>query len=89
MLVELACSATLAIGYQPNLLSEILPELKPSKTSTDAKAFIRPQSNKQAVVFIACGGAKVGIEDVESYRQELGLLSSEAQLKDSHVKVEY
>jgi len=52
MLVELACSTTLAPAYEPSLMSLLLPSDGYLKT----------------VVFIVCGGFKVSLREIEEYR---------------------
>ncbi|KAJ2977326.1 hypothetical protein NUW54_g11433 [Trametes sanguinea] len=54
-LVELACSATIATAYKPELFRRLVPG--------------RTQPNEQAtVVFVVCGGFKVSLEDMEEHR---------------------
>lgn len=52
MLVELACSTTLAPLYSPTLVSHLFP---PSSTETDA------------LIFIVCGGFKVSNVEMAEY----------------------
>ncbi|KAF8633703.1 hypothetical protein AX17_004361 [Amanita inopinata Kibby_2008] len=59
MLVELACSTTLAPAYKPSLFNKLVP------------CHDQHQSKKRVVVFIVCGGFKVSMEDVVEFRDYL------------------
>ena len=52
MLVELACSTTLAPAYHPALFNKILG----------------PTDEERTVVFIVCGGFKISIAEAAEYR---------------------
>jgi L-serine/L-threonine ammonia-lyase len=55
ILVELACSTALAAAFKPALFDSLVP----SKDS----------SGKRTVVFIVCGGFKISLDDVTTYRE--------------------
>jgi L-serine/L-threonine ammonia-lyase len=55
MLVELACSTTLAPAYKPSLLSHLVSPLESSG------------NGKRNIVFIVCGGFKISQTDLVSY----------------------
>jgi L-serine/L-threonine ammonia-lyase len=55
MLVELACSVTLAPAYKPSLFEKLVP------TSSTAK--------EKMVVFIVCGGFKISEDEMGEYRE--------------------
>lgn len=57
MLVELACSTTLAPAYKPSLFNKLVP---PS-----------PLGAPKTVVFIVCGGFKISLKEMEEYREIL------------------
>lgn len=54
MLVELACSTTLAPAYHPTLFRRLLDFGDSSEKSG---------SYRQAVIFIVCGGVKISFEE--------------------------
>lgn len=56
-LVELACSTTLIPAYHPALLSKILGTKSGNGTPV--------------VVFVVCGGFKIGLETAAEYRQSV------------------
>ncbi|KAJ3219642.1 hypothetical protein HDU67_000130 [Dinochytrium kinnereticum] len=58
MLVEPACGASLALGYEPDLLKEALPEL--GRTSV--------------VVMVVCGGSGVTLQSIEQWDASLSML---------------
>ncbi len=53
MLVELACSTTLAPAYHPTLFDRMVP----------------PTSQARSVVFIVCGGFKVSISEASEFQR--------------------
>jgi len=55
VLVELACSTTLVPAYRRALFEKLVPAEDPNQTRT--------------VVFIVCGGFKVGLDDVVEYQK--------------------
>lgn len=54
MLVELACSATLAPAYKPSLFNHLVPS---------------PLGQEKNVVFVVCGGFKIDLEEMAEYRE--------------------
>jgi L-serine/L-threonine ammonia-lyase len=58
MLVELACSVTLAPAYKQSLLQHLVPSSSTAREKT--------------VVFIVCGGFKISLEELEEYREIVG-----------------
>ena len=54
ILVELACSTTLAPAYSPELFARLVP---PS-----------PSGARKNVVFVVCGGFKISLAELEDYR---------------------
>lgn len=60
MLVELACSTTLAPAYKPALFEKLVPVKQGSSVGS-----------KRTVVFVVCGGFKISLDDVAEYRKEL------------------
>jgi L-serine/L-threonine ammonia-lyase len=58
MLVELACSTTLAPAYKPALFNKLVPIKQASAAG-----------GKKTVVFIVCGGFKVSLDDAADYRR--------------------
>ena len=52
-LVELACAVTLAPAYKPTLFRKVVPQKDDAPT----------------VVFIVCGGFKISLEEMETYKQ--------------------
>ena len=60
LLVELACSTTLAAAYNRSLISNILR----------AAGVANPDGTlaEKNVVFIVCGGVKISLEDMVEYR---------------------
>ncbi|KAI0713220.1 tryptophan synthase beta subunit-like PLP-dependent enzyme [Earliella scabrosa] len=61
MLAELACAATLAPAYKPSLFRKVVPQ-------TDKPA---------TVIFVACGGFKVSMKDMEEYKQVVATSSAD------------
>ncbi|KAI0670919.1 tryptophan synthase beta subunit-like PLP-dependent enzyme [Trametes maxima] len=57
VLVELACAATLACAYNPNVLKKVVPEVTVGEDST--------------IVLIVCGGFKITLAEMEEYRRDL------------------
>jgi len=55
MLVELACSTTLAPAYNPSLFAHLF-----SSSSIE---------KDRVVVFIVCGGFKISLDEMEEYRR--------------------
>lgn len=53
MLVELSCSTTLTPAYNDKLFH----------------AVIEPKGQRKTVVFIVCGGFKIGLDSIAEYRQ--------------------
>ncbi|KAH7930875.1 tryptophan synthase beta subunit-like PLP-dependent enzyme [Leucogyrophana mollusca] len=76
-LIELACAATLAAGYNRELFSHILAAGKPWETSPTASAV--QQEKPKTVVFIVCGGIKVSFDDLGEHQE---LVQASAQLED-------
>ena len=57
VLVELACSATLAPAYAPEFFSKLLESRKEAD-----------KPKPEAVVFIVCGGVKISLDEVYEYQ---------------------
>ncbi|KAI0648192.1 tryptophan synthase beta subunit-like PLP-dependent enzyme [Trametes meyenii] len=57
VLVELACAATLACAYNPNVLRKVVPEVTTTEDST--------------IVLIVCGGFKITLAEMEEYRRDI------------------
>jgi L-serine/L-threonine ammonia-lyase len=57
MLVELACSTALSLGYNPEILDTLAP---------------RPPGKERTVVIIVDGGFKIAMTDVMEYEGILG-----------------
>jgi len=55
MLVELACSTTLAAAYKPDLFEKIMG--------------VKASEGKKVVVFIVCGGFKTSLAEAMDYRK--------------------
>ena len=55
VLVELACSTTLVPAYKRALFEKLVPLEAPDQ--------------KRTVIFIVCGGFKIGLDDVVEYRK--------------------
>ena len=60
MLVELACSATLASAYSTQLFNKLTEVVAPGKKREDL-----------SVVFIACGGYRISVDELLEYRSIL------------------
>lgn len=58
LLVELACSTTLAPAYKPALFDKLVPVRQGSALD-----------EKRTVVFIVCGGFKISLDDAVDYRR--------------------
>lgn len=80
MLVELACSATLAAAYKPELASHLFP----ATSSDDGK--------ERVLVFIICGGFKISVEELAEYGSVIDSIPKgtqwELKVDDDVVKVD-
>lgn len=61
MLVELACSTTLAPAYKPALFDKLVPRERDSDVGI----------KKRTVVFVVCGGFKISLDDARDYRRDV------------------
>ncbi|KAG6829843.1 hypothetical protein H0H92_003286 [Tricholoma furcatifolium] len=57
LLVELACSTTLAPAYKPALFDKLVP--------------LKSSGEKRTVVFIVCGGFKISLEEVQQFGRQV------------------
>lgn len=55
LLVELACSTTLAPAYKPALFDKLVP--------------IKSANERRTVIFVVCGGFKISLDDAVEYRK--------------------
>ena len=63
IMVELACSTTLAPAYSPETFTRIMNEVCTSSFGS---------SVEKTVIFVVCGGVKVSLADMAEYRTMVG-----------------
>lgn len=69
-MVDLACGAALGPAYSQKIFDEIVSD----KSASDLSPVER---KRKVVVFIVCGGSKVGLNDMYAYRNHLEEVAGE------------
>lgn len=74
ILPELACAATMTAAYLPEVLRPQWPGWGETTWSLGQKWNVLPDPNLPSVVFVACGGAKVTVEEASTWPTTKGAL---------------
>lgn len=67
MLPELACAATLTPAYLPQVLQDQWPTWGRTGWKLGQKWNVLPDPELPSVVFVACGGAKVSVDEASTW----------------------